>query len=204
MIHCIALSGTTDAVERAMSILNKMEAGDVRPSLYTFNCVINTIAKSKRPHKAKLALKLLHRLRAVALTPQTVSYNNVLNACAFSTHADDDPESILQIASEVLREVQEGPGANWITYQTAIRVLCKFETDPVCRWNKTREMFRQCCQSGQLTSTVLMQVRYAVSDSEYQMLVDEATDQETRKLRVDFCSNARRSMLEQKTRMVDA
>jgi hypothetical protein len=123
-IHCIALSGSKDSVERAMVILNRMEAGDIRPSLYTFNCVINTIAKSKRPGKALLALKILRRMQSVALRPQTVSYNNVLNACAFSTHPDDVPEAVLQIAMTVLKEAQELPGANWITYQTAIRVIC--------------------------------------------------------------------------------
>jgi hypothetical protein len=204
VIHCIALSGSKDAVERALAILNRMEAGDVRPSLYTFNCVINAIAKSKRPGKAKLALKILRRMQSVALGPQTVSYNNVLNACAFSTHPDDDPATILEIAMDVLRETQQGPGANWITYQTAIRVICTFEQDNMKRWMLTREVFRQCCSDGQLTNTVLSQVRYAVSDSEFHMLREEATDKRTMKLRSDFTINARRSMLENKTKTVEA
>lgn len=135
VIHCIALSGQDDAVERALAILDRMEDlhvqgfGDVRPNIFTYNCVINTIAKSKRHKKAELALQVLRRIQSVALRPGSVSFNNVINACAFSNHPNDDPASILQIALDVLKEAQEGPGANWITYQSTIRVICSFEVD---------------------------------------------------------------------------
>ena len=80
VIHCVALSGSSDAVERAVALLNQMEAVDVRPSTITFSCVINAVAKSKRPGKALLALRILRRMQSVALRPETVTYNNVLNA----------------------------------------------------------------------------------------------------------------------------
>ena len=202
VIHCIALSGSENAVERATEILNRMEAGDVRPSLYTFNCVINACAKSSRPGKALLALRMLRRMQSVALRPETVSYNNVLNACAFSSHSEEFPEQILQIALTVLREAQKGPGANWITYQTAIRVVCRFEPDPERRWEVIRDLFRQCCQDGQLTGTVLGQVKFGLSRSYSRMLKDEATDPNTSRLRSEFTKNARQSMLDKKTKTV--
>ena len=80
-----------------------------------------------------MALKILRRVQDVALKPQTVSYNNVLNACAFTTHPDDSASVILKIAMKVLKEAQNGPGANWITYQTAIRVISTFEEDGMNR-----------------------------------------------------------------------
>lgn len=134
-IHCIALSGQDDSVERALAILDRMEDlhaegfGDVRPNLFTYNCVINTIAKSKRRNKAEVAMQILRRMQSVALRPGCVSFNNVINACAFSNHPDDDPELVLQIALDVLKEAQDGPGANWITYQGTIRVICSFVSD---------------------------------------------------------------------------
>ena len=67
-------------MERAVALLNQMEAVDVRPSTITFSCVINAVAKSKRPGKALLALRILRRMQSVALRPETVTYNNVLNA----------------------------------------------------------------------------------------------------------------------------
>jgi pentatricopeptide repeat protein len=135
-IHCIALSGQDDSVERALAILDRMEDlhaegfGDVRPNLFTYNCVINTIAKSKRRNKAEAAMQILRRIQSVALRPGCVSFNNVINACAFSNHPDDDPDAVLRIALDVLKEAHEGPGANWITYQGTIRVICSFVSDP--------------------------------------------------------------------------
>jgi hypothetical protein len=210
VLHCIALGGEDDAVERAISILDRMEdlhsqgCGDVRPNLFTYNCVINTIAKSKRLGKAQLALQILRRLQSVALKPTTISFNNVLNACAFSNHKDDDTEAVIQIALDVLREAQEGTGANWITYHTTIRVLCSLEEDPENRWRLIREIFRQCCDDGQLTRTVLTQVRFAVSDERFKLLDKEATDARTKKFLDKFTVNARREMRANKTKAVSA
>lgn len=164
--------------------------------------VINTIAKSKRPGKAKLALDILRRMEEAAIRPVTVSFNNVLNACAFTNLDHDEPEQILKIALDVLREVQKGPGANWITYQTAIRVVCSFEQDPRRRWDLTREIFQQCCNDGQLTRTVMAQVRFSVTESQFAMLDNEATDPVTRRLLDQYSANARQSMKAQKTRIV--
>jgi Pentatricopeptide repeat domain/PPR repeat len=147
VIHCIALSGQDDSVERALAILDRMEDlhasgyGDVRPNLFTYNAVINTVAKSKRRGKAEVAMQLLQRMQSVALRPGCVSYNNVINACAFSNHADDDPASILQIALNVLKQAQVGPGANWITYQSSIRVVCTFEANPGMYWTNIEALF---------------------------------------------------------------
>ena len=76
-----------------------------------------------------LASELLERMMEVSLRPSIVSYNNVLNACAFSSKTDEDPKAILKIAMETLKEAQRGPGANWISYQTALRVIGSFEKD---------------------------------------------------------------------------
>jgi hypothetical protein len=51
VLHCIALSESDDAFKRALAILSKMEEGDgdVRPNVYTYNVLINVVAKSKLP-----------------------------------------------------------------------------------------------------------------------------------------------------------
>jgi hypothetical protein len=135
-IHCIALSGQDNSVERALAILDRMEDlhaegfGDVRPNLFTYNCVINAIAKSKQHNKAEAAMQIIRRMQSVAIQPGSVSLNNVINACVFSNHPDEDPEKVLQIALDALKAAQDGPGANWITYQDTIRVICRFVSDP--------------------------------------------------------------------------
>lgn len=77
-----------------------------------------------------LARQFLQRMKEVSLRPSVISLNNVINACAFSSKKNDDPDKVLEIALDVLKEAQDGPGANWITYQTAIRVICTFTEDP--------------------------------------------------------------------------
>lgn len=126
VIHCIAHSKHEDAVERALSILDRMEElhssgmGDVRPNLYTYNCVINTVAKSKRRGKAAMALELLRRVQSVALQPQTVTFNNVINACAFSDPDEEDPDAILETAVSILNEMDK---PNCISYWTTSKYL---------------------------------------------------------------------------------
>lgn len=237
-IHCIALSGQDDAVERALAILDRMEDlhaagnGDIRPNLFTYNCVINTVAKSRRKGKAELALQLLSRIQSVALRPGTVSFNNVINACAFSNHPKDDPSSILRIALQVLKEAQDGPGANWITYQSTIRVICTFEVDSGTHFNRwivmrfavhdcertrvlilvyccllkmaetrchlTREILRQCCNDGQLTETVLTQVRFAVNETQFSAIKSEVTDALTGTLLDTYTLCATKTFLDSK------
>lgn len=75
---------------------------------------------------------------------------------------------------------------------------------PEKRWQLTREIFRQCCDDGQLTRTVLTQVRFAVSEAQFAMLEHEVTHSETKKLLDKYTINARRSFLEGKTTVVRA
>ena len=77
-----------------------------------------------------LASQFLQRMKEVSLRPSVISFNNVINACAFSSQIDDDPDEVLGIALDVLKEAQDGPGANWITYQTVFRVISTFAADP--------------------------------------------------------------------------
>ena len=199
VIHCIALSGREDALERSVNILNSMEDlhadgyGDVRPNLFTYNCVINAAAKSKLPNKADIALGIFRRMESVALKPHAVSYNNVLNACAFS-NLDDNHERVLQIALDMLREAQAGPGANFITYQTALRVVCTFCDHPMERWRLTREVLGQCMEDGQLTRSVMQQARFAVSSSQFEQLKKQVVDS-SGKLRKEYTANAHRTKM---------
>jgi hypothetical protein len=207
VIHCIALSRRDDALERALASLNRMEDlhsngfGDIRPNQFTYNCVINAAAKSKKAGKANLALKILRRMESVAVRPATVCYNNVLNACAYSSK-DDKPTEVLQIALDTLREAQERPGANWITYQTVLRVVCSFEQDDSARWQRTRDIFRQCCEDGQLSREVFTQIKFAVSSAQFAFLLDEATDERTGKLHVHYTVNARRLQMAPTTKKI--
>ena len=77
-----------------------------------------------------------------------------------------------------------------------------------------REIFRQCCDDGQLTRTVMTQVRFAVTEAQYSVLEDQVmtpgrtpsssssstlndqVNSTTRQLLDRYTVNARRSFLE--------
>ena len=139
-------------------------------------------------------------MKHVALRPLTITYNNILNACAFSDPVKEDPKGVLDISMSMLKEAQETCGANFITYGTALRVIGTFEKDPMERWRLARDTFRKCCEDGQLTNLVMTQVKFAVSPSQYSLIVQEAKDEKTGQLRKKFTRNSKRLKPRPRTR----
>lgn len=194
VLHCIALSESDDSFQRAYAILSKMENGDgdVRPNVYTYNVLINVVAKSKLPGKAKIAVQLVNRMKEVAIRPITITYNNALNACAYSHKERDDRNEVMQVATMILKEAQETSGANYISYSTYLRVIRFFVYDRLEQWRLIRKTFRRCCEDGQLTPTIMKQIRPVLSAHQYSLIVREATDKRTGRWREEYTRNARR------------
>ena len=193
-LHCIALSEVDDSFQRGYAILTKMEegSGDVRPNLYTYNVLINVVAKSKLPNKAKVAVSFIKHMKEVAIRPSTITYNNALNACAYSSDQYEDRKDVLEIAKVILKEAQKNDGANYITYGTFIRVVRFFVMDHFERWRLIRTAFRQCCSDGQLTGSVMNQIRPGVSRHQFDLLMKEANDPTTGRWKEEHSRNARR------------
>jgi hypothetical protein len=193
VLHCIALSESDDSFQRAYAILSKMENGDgdVRPNVYTYNVLINVVAKSKLPGKAKIAVQLVNRMKEVAIRPITITYNNALNACAYSNKGRDDRKEVVHVATMILKEAQETSGANYISYSTYLRVIRFFVSDRLEQWRLIRKTFRRCCEDGQLTPSIMKHIRPALSVHQYDLLVREATDQRTGRWRDEYTRNAR-------------
>lgn len=194
VLHCIALSESEDSFQRAYAILSRMESGDadVRPNVYTYNVLINVVAKSKLPGKAKLAVQLVNRMKEVAIRPITITYNNALNACAYSDKNIDDRKEVMQVATMILKEAQETSGANYITYSTYLKVIRYFVYDRLEQWRLIRKVFRRCCEDGQLTPTIMKQIRPVLSAHQYSLIEREATDESTGRWREEYTRNARR------------
>jgi hypothetical protein len=148
-------------------------------------------------------MKILRRMKQVSLRPLTITYNNILNACAFSDSREENNKEILEIALSILSEAQETCGANYITYGTFLRVVGKFEDDSSERWRLTRDTFRSCCADGQLTKLVMNQVKFATkSATQYSLLLNEATDERTGRLRNECTENARLIMTRPVTKKI--
>lgn len=194
VLHCIALSESDDSFQRAYAILSRMESGDcdVRPNVYTYNVLINVVAKSKLPGKAKIAVQLVNRMKEVAIRPITITYNNALNACAYSDREMDDRKEVLQVAAMILKEAQATSGANYISYSTYFRVIRFFVDDRLEQWRLIRKTFRRCCEDGQLTPTIMKQIRPALSSHQYSLIEKEATDESTGRWHEEYTRNARR------------
>lgn len=196
--HCIAMSGTDDALERSLAIIRRMEDlhfhgfGDVRPNCYTYNCVINAAAKSKRPGKAQIALQLLRRMQEVALRPPTVTYNNVLNACAYASISKDDPNEILDIAELVFEEAKSLCNPNYITYSSYLKVIRRFVFDNAKRRHLTWKIYRECCEAGQLTGMVMREISRCVSKQQFAVFkADAGYDKEKGRYNPKYTMNAR-------------
>lgn len=194
VLHCIALSESDDAFQRAYAILVKMESGDgdVRPNVYTYNVLINVVAKSKLPGKAKIAVQLVNRMKEVAIRPIIITYNNALNACAYSDKKHDDAKEVVQVAAMILKEAQATSGANYISYNTYLRVVRYFVHDRLEQWRLIRKTFRRCCEDGQLTPNIMKQIRPVLSAHQYGLLVNEATNERTGRWYEDYTRNAQR------------
>jgi len=164
----------------------------VRPNVYTYNVLINVVAKSKLPGKAKIAVRLVNRMKEVAIRPITITYNNALNACAYSDKDRDDNKEVMQVATMILKESQDTSGANYISYTTYLRVIRFFVYDRLEQWRLVRKTFRRCCQDGQLTPAIMKQIRPVVSPHQYGLIVKEATDERTGRWREEYTRNAKR------------
>lgn len=127
----------------------------------------------------------------MALRPMIVTYNNVINACAYADDPNDDPEDILRIALETLDEAQETCEPNYITYGTCLRAITNLKKDRVERWRLIRKLFRKCCDEGQLSNSIMRQLKSSLSPTQYAVLQSEATDERTGRLREECTKKAR-------------
>lgn len=194
VLHCIALSEADDSFQRAYTILQEMEEGDmdVRPNVYTYNVLINVIAKSKILGKAKIAVQLLRRMKQVSIAPITITMNNILNACAYSDRAYDNRREVLDLALVILKEAQETCGANYITYGSALRVIRFFADDNTERYRLIRKVFRQALNDGQFSPSMLKQLKPALTTIQFELLVKEATDPKTGEWNEAYMQGAKR------------
>ena len=140
-------------------------------------------------------------MQEVALRPPTVTYNNVLNACAFANHPDDVPDEILEIATQVFEESKKSCGPNYITFGAYLRVISRFVKDGTKKRDLVYDIYRQCCEAGQLNKMVMRQIRQALTSSQFATLrADAVIDEKTGKYRSEYTKNARLTKLAPNTR----
>lgn len=101
----------------------------------------------------------------------------------------------MDIAKRVFEEAKSTSGANYITYAGYIRVISSFVDDITKRIGLIREVFRECCEAGQLDKLVFTQLKFSLTAQQYAQLKEEATDEKTGKLRYEYTVNARMAQM---------
>lgn len=99
-VNAIANSGKPDAVERAESVVRKVEELDfVRPNTVLYNSLINTIVKSEMPDSSERAERVLKRMDEVRragnsdVSPDSFAYRYVVFKASLSTKLDTSNSS---------------------------------------------------------------------------------------------------------------
>lgn len=172
--------------QRAQQIWEHMESLTLEErgfalSITAPNIVIKAIARSRDPEAAHKAESILIRLEDEygygkgMLRPDVTTYSSVINACAYCSGDFDARSKALDIAFRTFKKLRQSDEEkpNNITFGTlfkAIANLMPLTSDE--RDNIVRQLFDECCETGNVDGFVLSQLRHA-SRQVYQELVEE-------------------------------
>ena len=114
-IHAAARSGEP---ARALELLRAMEGDSLRPTVSSYNAVLDACAKASPAHW-ELALQILPEMRSHGVRPDAISYNCAVAALAKAGEA----ELALQLLGE--RRDVDGLKPNAVAYNLAITACAK-------------------------------------------------------------------------------
>jgi hypothetical protein len=187
VLHCWAQSKLSYAASRAEKILEYMiqsKNPTIGPDAYSFNCVMDALAKSKEPNKGLRSREWLDRLSDLhqsthnpALKPTQIQYNTVLNACAFSSIGTpvEEQRQALEIAVKTftsmspLSTVRSRSSRNTnvvvrdtITYGNMMKCFANLIPKDDTRSRMALQVFQECCSEGLVGNLVWNEVRRSV------------------------------------------
>jgi hypothetical protein len=176
VINALAKSGIPRAFEKIEKILDNMCASEDPndwPTAHTFTSVISAWASSSEEDKASKALRALRRMQKMhasgkypELKPNVHVYNSVLTACASSAGGHPETvESAFKVACGLFDELckSEDYQPTDVTYSLFLRVCKQLMSEGALQRKMIEAVFRRCCRNGQVSLTVLRQVKEAAS-----------------------------------------
>ena len=183
---------------------------DFKPNTRTHTSVIDAWAKSGEKGAAKRAEQILGSMETLYkktgdpdVKPNVHTANAVCNACAF-TKLDQDRMEALEIAFRVFDWInsQDDMQADAYTYTILLSVCANLlpREDRATRFNRARDLFVSCCESGYVNDYVMRKLRQTVSEEEYLSLVHYRTEcsslpkEWTRNTRINHYSNRNSDM----------
>lgn len=99
VITAYARSSDTCAAERALAVLERLEASPIQPSTTSYNAVLDVCAKHGEPDRA---LEILDKMKTMSIPVDTTSYDTILNA--FAKH---DKAGSAERAYDFLRQLEQ-------------------------------------------------------------------------------------------------
>ena len=158
-------------LETMKSEYNRTQSMGIKPTEVTYNAVINALAKSKAPNKAKRSQELLHELKKEKAIPNLYVFTSVLNACSYTKGDDDEREEALSILFSTFQDLRRnGLRPNHITYHTLLRGIANLMPNSRERDDVLVTVFGRCANEGQVSGKVFYAYKSAVSSKQFQNL----------------------------------
>ncbi len=150
--------------------------------------VINALAKSDDPHKARKCLDLVRRMenpphgRSI-IKPSIITFSTVLNACAHTKGTPEECSEAFQIARSCMKEVlsQKYGQPNNIIFGTFLFACTKLVTAGPERDHLIASVFNECCKLGLVDEKTYLNVRRALSRNLWEKLIQDSKIQSNKK-----------------------
>ena len=176
------LPGAAERVEKILEYMIKSGKNDIAPDTVSFSTVMDCVAKSKEPNKARRTRALLDRLEHLYresgrrdLRSTTISYNTVLNACAFSAlgTSEEERREAMTIAVRTFGSMDSsypsrysskyaGVAPDTVTYGNMLKCIANLVPKGDVRNSMAITVFNKCCDDGLVGPLVWNEVRRAV------------------------------------------
>lgn len=169
-MNALAKSRDNDRLDRAKNlykeIVQRFRGGDsdFKPDLSVHGSLVTVIARSNAPDKVMQTLDVVSRMQEYGLSPNKIIYNIILSACAHTQCGADNKEVeetrrvVLQVAVstfQLLRKDKSLGGADSNAYKALLHVADNLIRDDAERLASVEDLFRKCCEDGQLNQWVL-------------------------------------------------
>mmetsp|Transcript_6082 Transcript_6082/g.15127 ORF Transcript_6082/g.15127 Transcript_6082/m.15127 type:complete len:773 (-) Transcript_6082:127-2445(-) len=176
------LPGAAERIEKILEYMIKSGNKDIAPDTVSFSTVMDCVAKSKEPNKARRTRALLDRLEQLYkesgrrdLRSTTISYNTVLNACAFSAlgTSEEERREAMTIAVRTFGSMDSSYPSRFsskyasvapdtVTYGNMLKCIANLVPKGDVRNSMAIKVFNKCCDDGLVGPLVWNEIRRAV------------------------------------------
>ena len=174
---------------RAQQIMDHTEALTAEErgfdrTIIPWNILIKAWGRSKTQDSIHRAEKILNHLEEryqdgeTNIKPDITTYSSVINCCAYYTGPFGGRSAAFDVAWRTFRRIKESDDltVNNIVYGTLFKAIGKLTVRDRKQNDMIEDLFKECCQSGQVCIFVLSQVRSSSSTELFRNLLPESIE----------------------------